>query len=47
MSRTIGAADDPMGMLAVGTILIAIVWVSFRFWRRLGRHRSNGSGAGR
>ena len=32
LSRQV-AADDPMGMVAVGTILIAIGWLSFRFWR--------------
>jgi hypothetical protein len=37
LSRQVGPADDPMGMVAVGTILIAIGWLSFRFWRRLRR----------
>lgn len=30
-------ADDPMGLFAVGTFMIAIGWVSFRLWKRLRR----------
>jgi hypothetical protein len=37
VSRNLKPVDDPMGMLAVGTIVLAAGWLSFRLWRRLRR----------